>query len=690
MPNVKDLLSKIESGDISYEEKLAALSQVEASLQQMKAKKEERVKFNVQLIIDEIKKIKQDVQTQLDYARSIIPERGPKGDQGERGLDGAPGRDGIDGRNGRDGKDGKDGNDGISVTDAKIDFDGSLIITLSTGREINVGEVVSPDLAEKIKVTMSTNSSLTVSDEGSVLTSAVRKINFVGATVTASNAGDDVTVNVSAGTGSVTSVAMTTPTGLSVSGSPITTTGTLALSMTAGYSIPTTASQTNWDSAYSERRQWDGGSTNLVAATGRTSLGATTLGSNLFTITNPGAITFPRFNADNTVSSLDAATFRTAIGAGTGNGTVTSVGATSPVASSGGTTPTISLSSGYGDTQNPYASKTANFFLAAPNGSAGAPTFRAIVAADVPTLNQNTTGTASNVTGTVAIANGGTGQTTQQAALNALAGSTTSAQFLRGNGTNVLMSAIQASDVPTLNQNTTGTASNVTGVVAVANGGSGQTTAQSAMNTFAGAVTSGSYLRGNGTNVVMSTIQAADVPTLNQNTTGTASNVTGTVAIANGGTGQTTASAAFNALSPVTTTGDLIIGNGTNSATRLPIGANTYVLTSNGTTASWAAPSGGGSGTVTSVAATVPSFLSVSGSPITTSGTLAISLASTPSNGQLLIGNGTGFSYATLTAGSNITITNSAGGITIASTGGGGGGSTGPKAKLDTWMIGAM
>jgi molybdopterin biosynthesis enzyme MoaB len=48
------------------------------------------------------------------------------------------------------------------------------------------------------------------------------------------------------------------------------------------------------------------------------------------------------------------------------------------------------------------------------------PTFRAIVAADIPTLNQNTTGTASNVTGTVAIANGGTGQTTANSALNAL------------------------------------------------------------------------------------------------------------------------------------------------------------------------------------------------------------------------------------------------------------------------------
>ena len=52
---------------------------------------------------------------------------------------------------------------------------------------------------------------------------------------------------------------------------------------------------------------------------------------------------------------------------------------------------------GYGDTLNPYASKTANFILAAPNGSAGVPTFRAIVAADIPTLNQNTSGSAGSV-----------------------------------------------------------------------------------------------------------------------------------------------------------------------------------------------------------------------------------------------------------------------------------------------------
>ena len=71
--------------------------------------------------------------------------------------------------------------------------------------------------------------------------------------------------------------------------------------------------------------------------------------------------------------------------------------------------------------------------------------------------------------------------------------------------------------------------------------------------------------------------------------TSTSALTTGTLPITAGGTGQTTASAAFNALSPITTAGDLIIGNGSNSATRLAIGANGYLLTSNGTTAVWTA-----------------------------------------------------------------------------------------------------
>jgi hypothetical protein len=94
----------------------------------------------------------------------------------------------------------------------------------------------------------------------------------------------------------------------------------------------------------------NGGTGANTAATARTALGATTVGGNVFTLTNPSAVTFPRFNADNTVSALDAASFRTAIGAGTGTGTVTSVatsGSTNGLSLTGGTitsTGTITLS----------------------------------------------------------------------------------------------------------------------------------------------------------------------------------------------------------------------------------------------------------------------------------------------------------------------------------------------------------
>lgn len=52
------------------------------------------------------------------------------------------------------------------------------------------------------------------------------------------------------------------------------------------------------------------------AAAGRTTLGGTTVGQNFFTLTNPSAVTFPRMNADNTVSALSASAFLSAIGGG--------------------------------------------------------------------------------------------------------------------------------------------------------------------------------------------------------------------------------------------------------------------------------------------------------------------------------------------------------------------------------------
>jgi len=89
----------------------------------------------------------------------------------------------------------------------------------------------------------------------------------------------------------------------------------LSTGSTWASSIPNNS--TNWNTAFTDRLKWDGGSTGLTPSTGRTSLGGTTIGQSMFTLTNPSAITFPRFNADNTVTALSAASFRSAIGAGT-------------------------------------------------------------------------------------------------------------------------------------------------------------------------------------------------------------------------------------------------------------------------------------------------------------------------------------------------------------------------------------
>lgn len=391
---------------------------------------------------------------------------------------------------------------------------------------------------------------------------------------------------------------------------------------------------------------------------------------------------------------------------GSGLGSVTSVGLSlpnifdvsgSPVTTAGTLTGTL-------------ATQTANKVLASPNGSTGTPTFRSLVAGDIPTLNQDTTGTASNVTGVVAIANGGTGASTATAALTALGaypasnpngytsntGTVTSvsgtAPIVSSGGTTPVLSIDAATtsaagsmsaadkakldgiaagaevnvnadwnavsgDAEILNKPTLGTISNqnsnnvsitggsITGItdLAIADGGTGSSSASGArvnllpsltgnngkvlavnsaqtdvewvpVSGGGGSVTSvglslpsifdvsGSPITTSGTligtlasqtaNKVFASpdgatgtptfraLVAGDIPTLNQNTTGTASNVTGVVAIANGGTGQTTANDAFNALAPSQT------------------GNSGKYLTTNGTTTSWATVTGGGGSAV--------------------------------------------------------------------------------------------
>ena len=170
-----------------------------------------------------------------------------------------------------------------------------------------------------------------------------------------------------------------------------------------------------------------GTGTNSISGA-RTALGATTIGANLFTLANPDDTRFIRLNANNSVSSLTAADMRTALSVGTNLGTVTSVGMTVPSFLSVSTA-SITSSGTFAIT---LANQTSRQLLITPNGG-GIPAFRLLESDDLPSLaiskitglqtaldgKLSTTGTAAlatNVTGIVALANGGTGATNAAAA----------------------------------------------------------------------------------------------------------------------------------------------------------------------------------------------------------------------------------------------------------------------------------
>ena len=68
------------------------------------------------------------------------------------------------------------------------------------------------------------------------------------------------------------------------------------------------------------------------------------------------------------------------------SGTTGEIVSSTDTSQTGNVSTTISLANNYGDNKNPYASKTANTVLAAPDNSNGAPTFRALTERDIPTL----------------------------------------------------------------------------------------------------------------------------------------------------------------------------------------------------------------------------------------------------------------------------------------------------------------
>ena len=558
--DVESLAKQLILQNMTPEQQMAVLDGIKASVAQAKEVQKRKIGENVDLVVQALKKIESDIRDRYDLVGNQLEKRissikdgrdGANGKDGRDGKDGKPGKDGLRGPAGRDGKDGKngvDGIDGISVISANIDFDGSLVIKLSNGKEINVGEVVPMDLAERIKIIGNGGgTSQTVID---TLASLQSQIDALIPSQTG-NSGKFLTTNGSAlswasvggglsyqGTWNASTNSPSLSSGVGTSGyyyvvsvsgsssldgisdwvvgdwllfngtawqkidqsetlqsvtstdSSVTVTTTGSTADLAVYSSPrviaqirnetgatlskgtvvyisgasgnkatvskaisnsdTTSAQTfgvvfadisNNNNGYAILSgDISGLDTSAYAAGTQLYLSSSTAGGVTSTkqyapnhLVYIGVVTRSHVNQGsievriqngyemdelhnvsaqspsngqtliyNTTTSLwEKANLTAGTGISVTNGAgsitvantgVTSVTGTSPVASSGGATPAISLASGYGDTQNPYASKTANYVLASPNGSSGVPTFRAIVAADIPTLNQNTTG----------------------------------------------------------------------------------------------------------------------------------------------------------------------------------------------------------------------------------------------------------------------------------------------------------
>ena len=217
----------------------------------------------------------------------------------------------------------------------------------------------------------------------------------------------------------------------------------------------------------------------------------------------------------------------------------------------------------------------------------------------------------------------------------------------------LLASSASTTNVQTISFGTTGLtpstatsgAVTVAGTLAVANGGTGITSFGTGVATALGQNVSGTGSIALTTSPVFTTPNLG-TPSAVTLTSATglplSTGVTGTLAIGNGGTGQTTATTAFDALNPMTTLGDMIYEGAGPSAIRLGIGSTSQVLTVVGGVPAWATPSGG----VTTI-----SFGSTGLTPSTaTSG--AVSVA-----GTLAIANGgtgsTSTTYCSLT--SNVT-----------------------------------
>jgi hypothetical protein len=414
--------------------------------------------------------------------------------------------------------------------------------------------------------------------------------------------------------------------------SSLTTTGTVTSGTWSGlFGAVTGANLTNLTAANisGQVAVLNGGTGSSTAGGARTNLGATTLGGNLFTITNPSAVTFPRFNADNTVSSLDAATFRSAIGAGTSSttGTVTSIVAGTYL--TGGTittSGTIAVDATTTNTASKVVARDAsgNFaagtITAALSGNASTATSATTAGtitsqANSATITASSTNTANQIvlrdasgnfsagtitaalSGNASTATSATSATSATTATNLAGGATGSIAYQSGAGATTFLADVATGNAvisggvgvaPAYGK--IGLTTHVSGTLPVANGGTNASVAGiTAFNNITGYTAAGATGT-TSTNLVFSTSPTLITPLLGTPTSGVLTNctgytaanisgtinlttqVTGTLPIANGGTNSTA----------TPTAGGVAYGTGSAYAIT-SAGTAGQVLTSNGT-----------------------------------------------------------------------------------------------------------
>jgi len=400
--------------EMTDEEKLNVLESVQKSIADSKEIQKQKIAANVDLVVQALKKIESDIRSRFDDVGFAIEKRVSTIKDGRDGADGRDGRNGKDGKNGRDGAtgprgadgknglDGADGTDGVSVANAHIDFDGSLVISLSSGREINVGEVVAPALAEQIKV---------ITNGGGTSQSVIDTLASLQAQITA--LGSSVVY------GGLWNASTNTP----ALASSVGTSGTFYIVSVAGSTSLNGIS--NWgvgDWAIFNGTVWQ-----------RVEGGAD---GNFTTLSASSTVTFSGLTA-STALALDASKNVVSV---TNTGSGSNVLATSPTL----VTPVL-----------------------------GTPSSGTLTNCTFPTLNQNTSGTAAGLSATLVATSGGTGQSSYAVGDILYASTTTALSKLAdvATGNAIISGGIGAA--PSYGKIALTT--HVSGTLPVANGGTGIT-----------------------------------------------------------------------------------------------------------------------------------------------------------------------------------------------------------------------